>query len=378
MKSYHPTTHHRKRRAADEAAAPSGEHTATPAQSLATLRQPQLGGAERARAALGMQRVVGNAAVGRELSTSRATPRRASGIVIQRDPVHPASEPAHSEQSQSPQSTELDALVQAEIEQFLDRFSHIEVTVSWMEKGETHTRLVQVHPPYFMSSKRHKRSKERLEAALAEREEMGKDFDDLVAGHAHAKVGKSTPEDIQSILQAAVDQHPGRIQPGPGKKYPDATDMRQWLITYGIGIDCSGFVSQALNEVMSQVYGRPLKKKERLNKGSSELKGGNRTFERVEQPDQIRSGDTMHIEGHIRIVTSKQQTSEGYIQFTTAESHAGKQDIGLDSASWRYKDMDQYKRLEKYSGNKWHRSKEKPTFGRYRALIDFEAETTSQ
>ncbi len=71
MKIRHHHAPARKRRPADEAAAPTGEHIETPAESLASLRQPQISGAERARAALGMQRVVGNAAVGRELGVQR-------------------------------------------------------------------------------------------------------------------------------------------------------------------------------------------------------------------------------------------------------------------------------------------------------------------
>lgn len=69
-KTHHPTTHrlNRRRHAADEAAAPVAERAETPGQSLEALRSPALGAAERGRAALGLQGLVGNAAVGQELA----------------------------------------------------------------------------------------------------------------------------------------------------------------------------------------------------------------------------------------------------------------------------------------------------------------------
>jgi hypothetical protein len=77
MKTHHPTTHpRRKRRPADEAAAPMAEHdeAVSPAQSLETLRNPALGAAERGRVTLGLQRAVGNAAVGREVAQRQTVP----------------------------------------------------------------------------------------------------------------------------------------------------------------------------------------------------------------------------------------------------------------------------------------------------------------
>lgn len=62
IKSHRPSTHrsHHKRRAADDSATPIAERAEAPAQSLEALRNPQAGAAERGRAALALQRVVGN------------------------------------------------------------------------------------------------------------------------------------------------------------------------------------------------------------------------------------------------------------------------------------------------------------------------------
>ena len=68
-----PITKTRKRRAADEVVAPIAERAEAPAQSLETLRNPELGRAKRGRAALGLQRTVGNVRVGRELAQQVAT-----------------------------------------------------------------------------------------------------------------------------------------------------------------------------------------------------------------------------------------------------------------------------------------------------------------
>ncbi|MFO7168800.1 MAG: DUF922 domain-containing protein [Chloroflexota bacterium] len=80
MKTHRATARHRKRRAADEAAAPVAaydEAAASPAQSLETLRQPRASRSAHGAAVIALQRVVGNAAVERMLA----------GQVAQRYPV---------------------------------------------------------------------------------------------------------------------------------------------------------------------------------------------------------------------------------------------------------------------------------------------------
>src|SRR5215213_7605832 len=64
MKRSIPTTR-RPRGRADEAAAPAAERAASPAQSLAVLRQPEASPAARGAALTDLQHAVGNAAVAR-------------------------------------------------------------------------------------------------------------------------------------------------------------------------------------------------------------------------------------------------------------------------------------------------------------------------
>lgn len=183
-------------------------------------------------------------------------------------------------------------------------------------------------------------------------------------GIQRAKVGKAHPEDLQKIVQTALDRD--LIQPGKGRDHPNSEDLRAWLIRYGIGVDCSGFVSQALNQVTAKVRGAPLTKEERLNKGGRALKGGAKGFTKIADPTQLMAGDTMAIPGHIRIILSAHRISGG-VQFITGESRAGgTADVGPDRVEWRY--LNGKLQKKRASDGKWVKSGEKPTFGRYKLL----------
>jgi hypothetical protein len=228
-------------------------------------------------------------------------------VAVQRDPdgTQTLSEPTAQEVSTTatavPDTGQWDITVQEELEQFLERFSNIEVTVRWTEEGTERSDTVTVHPPYFMNSARAERSAQRLAAALEQRTRASPEMQRFIGevggsarrggmGMGRALVGKSTPEDIQTILQQALDR--GLVQAQGGRSHPNSADLRQWLVQYGIGIDCSGFVSQALNRLMERGHGRDLESSETINTNSAGLQGGNRQFERVDRPDQLRPGDT--------------------------------------------------------------------------------------
>jgi hypothetical protein len=279
---------------------------------------------------------------------------------------------------------QVEATVREELEGFLADFSNITVTVRWGEDTGTqsvqHSEEVAVHPPYFMNvmdrGTAHPRTLERYDAAMAHRRAADRATRDLLneisrregrggMGAARAKVGKSHPEDIQRILQTALDRN--LIQPGGGRDRPNGEDLRDWLIRYGIGVDCSAFVSQALNQVTEAIRGGPLAAGERLNAGSSGLRGGARGFTRIQDITQLRPGDTMYIPGHIRIITSVRRAPDGAVLFTTAESRAGGQaDVGPDRAEWRYHNG--RLQMRRSPSEAWTDSGEQPTFGRYQRL----------
>jgi len=279
---------------------------------------------------------------------------------------------------------QVEARVREELEGFLADFSAITVTVRWIESTGTQsvprTEEVAVHPPYFMNVRDragvHARTLERYDAAQANRRAADRATRRLLheisqregrggMGIARARVGKSHPEDIRRILQAALDRN--LIPGGPGRDHPNGEDLRTWLVRYGIGVDCSGFVSQALNRVTETIQEGPLAAGEQINRGASGLRGSARGFTAVRDVSQLQPGDTMYIPGHIRIVTSVRRDEEGRTVFTTAESRAGgRADVGPDSAEWRYHEG--HLQMRRAPTDAWSASREQPTFGRYQRL----------
>ena len=217
-----------------------------------------------------------------------------------------------------------DSNAQGALQQFLTRFQNIPVTVKWSESGAQKTGTVHVHPPYFINKGESGRGKERLDNAKANRGAATGETKNILGNAPNAtKVGKSTPEELQAILQSAADK--GEIPAGGGRNRPDGSDMRNWLVKYGIGVDCSGFVAQALNVMMAGAGADSKDLLSATGTGSSMLKGGQGKFDELPNPDQegvLRTGDTMHIPGHIRIVDAggqyrrgSRQVHDGRIQF---------------------------------------------------------------
>jgi hypothetical protein len=279
----------------------------------------------------------------------------------------------------------VEAQITKELEAFLKQFSNIKVTVRWKEgTGEQQvekSKEVAFHPPYFMNVREesredaHGRTQERYDTAVANRnaadratrkllKEIGRREGKGGMGIRRAKIGKAYPEDLRKIVQTALDRN--LIQAGEGRDHPNSGDLRAWLVRYGIGVDCSGFVSQALNQVTTKVRGTPLTKKERLKKGGAGLKGGAKGFTKITDPTQLRAGDTVAIPGHIRIILRAHRIPGG-VQFVTGESRAGgTADVGPDRVEWRY--LNGKLQKKRASDGKWVKSKEKPIFGRYKLL----------
>jgi cell wall-associated NlpC family hydrolase len=352
------------------------------AQQPKTLLKPPMLRAQRQEAAARLGRIGGNTHLGKILaSTAQST--------IQRDDENPepvATQPAEETETPAEGSTaeDMDVVVQNELESFLEEFSSIEVTVHWVEdtgvSSEPHEELVTVHPPYFMNvvdrSGAARETLNRYDDAVSERGAASRAIRNFISevsrserrrgwGLGRALVGKSTPEDIQRIIEGALER--GLIPTPAGENYPDGEAIREWLQRYGIGIDCSGFVSQALNRAAAQILGRDLTSSETLNRGSASLAGGARGFSRLEDPTELRPGDTMRIPGHIRIITRVQTDENGDMIFTTAEARAGgSADVGPDRADWRYEGKTL--QIRRRPEDAWSNSSERPIFGRYNLL----------
>jgi hypothetical protein len=190
------------------------------------------------------------------------------------------------------------------------------------------------------------------------------------------------------LLQTAADAN--RIPTPRGKTHPDAADVRAWMVKYGVGIDCSGFVSQALNTILPARPGPLLDwRLDQRGTPANQMVGGRGRFVRVASPSDLRPGDTMTPAGHprvghVRIVLNAGPSPEGGIEFRTAESSSAG-DIGPTDATWRIPDPGSFARLQRDRRppdprrGRWKRAggnDATPTFGRLREFADWQATHT--
>ena len=264
-----------------------------------------------------------------------------------------------------------DARLRGRIESFLNAFSNIAVRAG----GGT----LSAHPPYYINSESTENSRRRKTLALQHRREAtGSETGlpgGLQRGRGDAIVGKGSPAQYREILQGVVDGNLLRPQGTP----PTAARLRAWLVHFGVGIDCSGFVSQALNILLADVLGRGLNESERLvplmtsaASLNAAIDGGAR-FERVASPAQLCPGDTMGYPGHIRIVSRIEMRPDGAVTIHTAES-TSRADAGPSPGVWRCPSGSSFAGL-KYLGPSGttaprNDSGSPVTFSRYRALRD--------
>jgi peptidoglycan hydrolase-like protein with peptidoglycan-binding domain len=273
-----------------------------------------------------------------------------------------------------------DSQASSTITQFLERFQNIPVTVRWTENGEQRSEAVTVHPPYFINAARSENGQRRLDNARQHRQAASGEEGTIVrSANSRLNVGKATPEDIQEILQRAADRNV--IGAGAGRSHPSGDDMENWLRRYGFGVDCSGFVAQALNQVVDTAGGGGATDVEHLSitgTGSASLQGGSSSrFARLDSPHDagaLRPGDTMHIPGHIRIVSRVGTTSDGNVKFMTAESSSAGGDVGPAAAVWSFQGQSLKRKREgtwdDAAGDHWAAGDagKTVTFGRFRGV----------
>ncbi|MBK9447833.1 MAG: glucosaminidase domain-containing protein [Bacteroidetes bacterium] len=249
----------------------------------------------------------------------------------------------------------------SKLDQFYNDFSKIKV-----KSGD---KVIEVTPPYHINRG------DRMDNAAAARKANPKVaalIADLVSQgkvNSLAKIGKAQPADLKAILEEAVSQ---------GLVKHDASAMHEFLSKYGLSTDCSGYVSQALNFLMDG--NQTIDKKDGLqpgNYGSGSLKGGTTDFTKIEIAN-VKAGDTMHVEGHIRII-NEVVVEDKIVYFRTAESTGATNketgNDGLMTRWWKSQDGKKYYTWKSQSGphpasddKSWVQSKEANTFGRYKKL----------
>jgi hypothetical protein len=225
-----------------------------------------------------------------------------------------------------------DGRIRSAVEDFLAGWMAIPVRVG--------TQTVNLHPPYYInvSDKSAAASKERARLADQHRAAAPAALRALIGEKRflNARIGKPTLDTLRELLEAA--DATGLLLSDPvvgGNATPDT--LRAFLQHYGLGVDCSGFVSQAINKlvalfkdaVASDRIGAP------HSTNSAALKGGQGPFERVTDPTALCGGDTMWLSGHIRILAWAERRGDRIV-FCTAESRSSHpRDIGPAVAYWR-------------------------------------------
>ena len=228
--------------------------------------------------------------------------------------------------------TNWDERIRTTVEGFLAGYMAIAVTVGGQSQ--------RVHPPYFINVGDHsaQASRDRFDRARQHRAAAPAALRTLLGQRRFglASIGKATRDAVRDLLESADAQ---------GLLLTDATvrpaatpdKLRAFLQHYGIGIDCSGFVGQAINLLVDLLPGAVAADRlaEPLSTSSAALKGGQGAFDRVTDPAQLCGGDTMWLQGHIRILSWAERRGTNIV-FCTAESRASRPaDIGPAVCYWR-------------------------------------------
>jgi hypothetical protein len=153
------------------------------------------------------------------------------------------------------------------------------------------------------------------------------------------RVGKGTPDALQAAMQQAVDQ--GLLN---ATWPPTSQNLRDFMGRVGLGVDCSGFVYQALMAANVSLTGTGLtglttpQTTNAANTSSQEI--GRSGGARVTSPGDLRVGDVVqlapnasHAVGHVRIVTAVRAGAD-FVEYDTAESTT-RVGSGPQSSTWR-------------------------------------------
>lgn len=237
-------------------------------------------------------------------------------------------------------------LIAAELRRYLSAFQSLDIVVGG--------RTVRVHPPYMMQTTtllddpeglaalgaRHRERLRRVQDARAHAPEavkalLRRHFGGEDCREHPVACGRAPMDAIRNLLQDAVDRH--LVPAGAGTPHPDARDLRQWLKTYGIGIDCSGFVQHALTHVVRACCAAAGETSEQsrhyevgwmlsrdVYREINAPTGADSRFGPVATPGDARPGDILVKPGHVRIVAGVEPEAGGSVVLQLAESTSAK------------------------------------------------------
>ncbi|MFP4345874.1 MAG: SH3 domain-containing protein [Anaerolineales bacterium] len=350
------TTTSRTPAPAPQTGAPTVEAEAP--QALGQFRSSR--GAAPPQQLLTLQRAAGNRATSRLIQTQMQPRAASSAPAIQRAP-------------NESQGAAFDSQVSEKLKTFMDSFT-FKIRVGEQEGEPVY---VSVQTPYHMNAGTRKTNAEQNRNAASQANKTL-----LASTNWNSRHGKADPESLRTLVQSAVDQ--GLITPSQPDALLTGQEIRAWMMQYGIGVDCSGFVSQALNSLtgdMARQTGSAAPtafKVADTGSGSLNWKASSGKFEQVAHPADLRAGDTMWQDGsvdHIIIITGVTQTSGGTV-FQTAESSGSK---GVHDDTYRCPDpQGDFSDLEKKSGETWVSKSGTFRFSRYKALAAMRGEDLNQ
>ncbi len=171
--------------------------------------------------------------------------------------------------------------------------------------------------------------------------------------------GKGTPDQIRAAVEAVLAT--GVVRSAKGDWPPSPADIEAWMGRFGIGLDCSGFVYQALTRIDRGLAAagqtgllKPLGPLATYEGSKEIMEGGTR----IQSPADLRPGDVMYFPpeagggtAHIRIISAVEPLEKG-VKFQTAESTA----VGLPGPTaqwWRFQDSSSFNNPEQYVDGRW-------------------------
>lgn len=295
--------------------------------------------------------------------------------------------PAQVDPRMGPQGT-FDERVTRALTSFTQSY-RFPVTLHWQEGGQTKEKTLEVQTPYYINAgsiqatvRAHRAAMSAVDRALFQ------------AMPAEVRLGKASPEQMRAAAQLVAHLNPFGVSPDK----MTGGMLTAWLKKYGLGVDCSGFVSQALDYATTQVGGHDPHigdARVRVNRASGSLHGQNDEFQKIASPGEVRPGDTMWLSGHIRIVLqvgpgpggkgAQMMIAESTpnTQLPEARAHGVEDLLGVDRSIWWFADASKFtkagmkKKTESYNWDalptdKWEIPNtvriEKLYFSRYQPL----------
>jgi hypothetical protein len=257
--------------------------------------------------------MIGNRALARLAASPRGAALAAGGRALR----------VLARQDTPPAPPDRDTVVSGAITAALDRYRYMKVTIPATKPGEAPASadagaptVLTVETPYFINKSKGDTGAEGGAHAL-DSAAVKKWFDALPID---ARVGKGSPEQIQTAIQDAVNQ--GLVKPWP----PTSESVKEFMEHVGLGVDCSGFIFQALkaSDDALKAAGLPGATSAVVQAGSQEI--GSSSGTQIKNPSDLRPGDMVqlapnatHKVGHIRIIVSV-VPAQDYVEYFAAES----------------------------------------------------------